>query len=319
MVVIDNIAYLKACTGFSACIHLADVSDPESLVYLSRTASVHNSATGETAFCVDPPYIYHCGGQRVGDVVHDPWDVPFVAIFDATNPLSPAHLVTDFYLGVSDMMRYASSITVKDTFLYLGGAGDNNILKIRNDRTDTDVIAYDYDTTISQFFQTIFYDTLLYSSGFRGMALYNISDPTVFNRIARYSYFTGQGKFFAAVMRDTLIYAIYSYYPDSFGVCVFDVDLGTSGNCELQTLPESYGMSIYPNPSNSSCTININSASTNGNLSLYNVKGQKVGGYTKIHSPAFINLDTGNFESGLYIARYETQSSVETSLFVVMK
>jgi hypothetical protein len=309
----NNIAYMHAIVGDAEAVYLADVSDPESLVYLGNTGIAMRSNV-EGSFCVDPPYIYMCGTQRAGRPEF-PWLVPFVGIFDATDPTDVVHLTTDFYLGTEDLMRHAKALICKDTLLYVSSY-DLSVLEVENDRNNANLLYDDIeDDGLGTKNMTFIYDSMLCRSGSSGIRIYNVSIEDTPNRVA---YYHGSGRYLASIEKDTLLYLVYTK-DDSIGICVFDIDLDSASQCGYEYSPSNFGMNVFPNPSNSNCVITIDNTNSSGDLSIFSIKGNKIKSFSSINTPININVSTNDMSSGLYIARYETKTTTQSKLFVVMK
>jgi hypothetical protein len=173
-------------------------------------------------------------------------------------------------LGTEDLMRSARAIAVKDTFLYIA----SNILEVNNDRMSVDTVAHTaFIGNAYTYCSAIIRDTVLIQSGFRSIVVCDVTYPASPIHIAHYYYSDTQIHFLGSTMKDSLLYIITSNIPgDSIGVLVFDIDY-SSGNCELQTLPESYGMSIYPNPFNSALSIESSQPTM---LEIHDIKGNLI-------------------------------------------
>jgi len=100
-------------------------------------------------------------------------------------------------------------------------------------------------------------------------------------------------------------------------------ELATVSNEDLVAVPQSLGLSSYPNPFNPSTTVSFELPSE-GNISLrlFNLKGQKLRELSREYYPAGrhqISFDAGNLASGIYILKLDLNGHSVSRRISLMK
>jgi hypothetical protein len=85
--------------------------------------------------------------------------------------------------------------------------------------------------------------------------------------------------------------------------------LSTSPLTGIQNLENQNGILVYPNPFNSSSTIQLNKPVNNAELNIYNMYGQKIKTTNNISGDK-IKIDRDNLPGGIYFIRLTQDNKV---------
>ena len=102
-----------------------------------------------------------------------------------------------------------------------------------------------------------------------------------------------------------------TYSIDSIRVSILPLGINEKDNSNK------VGVNIFPNPFNSSTTIQFNSTINNGELNFYNIDGQKIKTINNISGDQ-IKIEKGNLSFGIYFYELKQgRENISTGKFII--